>query len=61
MQTQTAKEEALEAIQQLPDNVNFEEIVYRLHVISKVHQGIKDVEAGRVISHEELKRDIEKW
>ncbi len=61
MQTQTAKEEALEAIQQLPDNVNFEEIVYRLHVISKVNQGIKDVEAGRVISHEELKRDIEKW
>jgi predicted transcriptional regulator len=59
--TQTAKEEALQAIQQLPDNVDFEEIVYRLYVINKVHQGMTDVENGNTITHEELKREIEQW
>jgi len=60
-QPQSAKQEALQAIQQLPDNVNFDEIVYRLYVINKVHQGMKDVEKGNTISHEELKREIEQW
>jgi predicted transcriptional regulator len=58
---QTAKQEALNAIQQLPDNVDLDEIVYRLYVINKIHQGMQDVEAGRTISHEELKREIEQW
>ncbi|MCP5014681.1 MAG: hypothetical protein GY938_05280 [Ketobacter sp.] len=58
---QTAKQEAIEAIQQLPDNVDLDEIVYRLYVINKIHQGMQDVEAGRTISHEELKREIEQW
>jgi predicted transcriptional regulator len=58
---QTAKQEALNAIQQLPDNVDLDEIVYRLYVINKIHQGMQDVEAGRTISHEELKRQIEQW
>ena len=50
MQTQSAKQEALSTIQQLPDNVDFDEIVYRLYVINKIHQGMKDVEEGNVIS-----------
>ena len=58
---QTAKQEAIEAIQQLPDNVDLDEIVYRLYVINKIHQGMQDVEAGRTISHEELKREIKQW
>lgn len=61
MQTHSAKQDALEAIQRLPDNVNLEEIVYRLHVLSKIQQGMKDVEEGKVISHEELMREIEQW
>lgn len=61
MQTHTAKQEALEAIQRLPDNVDFDEIVYRLYVLNKIHQGMEDIEAGRTITHEELVREIEQW
>lgn len=60
-QPQNAKQEALQAIQQLPDNVEFDEIVYRLYVINKIQQGMKDVEEGLTLSHEELKREIEQW
>ena len=59
--THSSKQEALNAIAQLPDNVEFDEIIYRLYVVSKIKQGLKDVEDGNTISHEELKREIENW
>lgn len=58
---QTAKQEAIEAIQKLPDNVDLDEIVYRLYVINKIHKGMQDVDADRVISQEDLIREIEQW
>jgi predicted transcriptional regulator len=61
MHTHTAKQDAIEAIEQLPDNVALDEIVYRLYMINKVRQGMADVEAGRGISSEELAREIEQW
>jgi predicted transcriptional regulator len=61
MHTQSAKQDAIEAIEQLPDNVPLDEIVYRLYVINQVRQGMQDVEAGRGISSEELAREIEQW
>lgn len=61
MQIHTVKQEALHAIQQLPDNVDFDEIVYLLYVLNKIHQGMQDIEEGRTISHEDLCREIEQW
>ncbi len=61
MQLHTAKQEALEAIQSLPDTVDFEEIVYRLYVINKIHQGMQDIDAGKGISSEALLHEIEQW
>jgi predicted transcriptional regulator len=45
----------------LPDDATYEDAMRRLYVLHKVEQGIADVEAGRVISHEEVKRQIAKW
>jgi hypothetical protein len=61
MQLQNPKQNALEAIQQLPDTVDFDEIVYRLYVLNKINQGMKDVDDGKGISQEELTREIEQW
>ena len=61
MHTHTAKQDAIEAIERLPDNVDFDEIVYRLYVLHKIRQGMQDVEAGRGISGDELAREIEQW
>jgi hypothetical protein len=61
MHAHTDKQDALEAIEQLPDNVPFDEIVYRLYVLHKIRLGMQDVEAGRGISSDELAREIEQW
>jgi predicted transcriptional regulator len=61
MQPHTAKQEALEAIQRLPDSVDLDEIVYRLYVLNKIQQGMQDAEAGRTITSKELLQEIEQW
>lgn len=61
MHAHTAKQEAIEAIEQLPDNVALDEIVYRLNVLNKVRQGMQDIEAGRTLSSDALAREIEQW
>lgn len=61
MHAHSAKQDAIDAIQRLPDSAPLDEIVYRLHVLSKVQQGIRDVDAGRAITSEELARQIEAW
>jgi predicted transcriptional regulator len=61
MHAQTPKQDALHAIERLPDDVPLDEIVYRLYVLSKVQRGLKDIDAGRTVSAEELVREIEAW
>jgi hypothetical protein len=54
----TDNQDVIEVIEQLPDNVPMDEIVYRLYVGNKVRREMRDVEAGRAISSEELAREI---
>jgi predicted transcriptional regulator len=61
MHATSAKQDAIDAIQRLPYSAPMDEIVYRLYVLSKVQQGIRDVDAGRTITSEELAREIEAW
>ena len=61
MDSHTAKQDAIDAIERLPDDVALDEIVYRLYVLHKVRQGLQDVEAGRCLSSEALAREIEQW
>ncbi len=58
---QAAKQDALNSINQLPDNADMEEIMYRLYVLDKVRKGQEAVEQGETLTSEELKRDIDSW
>ena len=55
------KEIVEEILEQLPDDTTLEEVQYRLFVRQKIEQGLADVEAGRVISHDEAKQRMQKW
>lgn len=54
----TAKQKILEAIEQLPDEVSIDEAIERLNPIRAIEQGRAQVEAGEVISHEEILREF---
>lgn len=61
MQPQNPKQQALEAIQRLPDTVDLEEIMYRLYVLERVRKGREDIENGRTVSAEDLRNEIQSW
>jgi predicted transcriptional regulator len=47
-----------EIIYQLPDNCTAEEIPYRLYVVSKIERGEVDLARGKVVSHEQVVKDL---
>ena len=61
MHTQTAKKEAIEAIQRLPDTADMEEIMYRLYVLENIRRGQQDAAQNQSTSAEEILRDIQTW
>jgi predicted transcriptional regulator len=57
----TPKQAALAAISALPDEASFAEIAYRLHVLEAIRAGVEDIEAGRIVPHEQAKARLAKW
>lgn len=58
---ESAKEQVQKILETLPDDASLEDIQYHIYVRQKVDQGLADAEAGRVISHEDAMRRLEKW
>jgi predicted transcriptional regulator len=58
---QAAKLKALNTIDQLPEDVDIDEIMYRLYVLDKIRKGQQAIAQGETITSEELKGDIDSW
>ena len=52
----TAKEEAINLINRLPDEASWDDIMYEMYVKKKIELGINAADEGRVLPHEEVKR-----
>jgi predicted transcriptional regulator len=61
MHLHTAKQEALDAIQRLPDTADMEEIMYRLYVLENIRRGQADAAQGKTTPAEQILRDIQTW
>jgi predicted transcriptional regulator len=48
------KNAVLELAQQLPNECTWDEVMYRIFVRQKIDAGLKDADAGRTISHEDV-------
>lgn len=57
----TIKEDALQLVRSLPDDVNWEDVLYAVYVRRMIEAGLKDADEGRVVPHEEVKRRIALW
>ena len=56
-----AKKEAINLIKKLPDDYSMGEIMGELYFKEQVEEGLRDVEEGRVYSHEQIKDMVLKW
>jgi predicted transcriptional regulator len=56
--TPTTRERVLEVIKRLPAETSVEEAMERLYFLAEIEEGLRQVERGEVISHEEAKRRL---
>jgi predicted transcriptional regulator len=52
------KEEALKLVGGLPDEASWEDLIYQLYVRKKIERGIEAADQGRVLPHEEVKKQF---
>jgi hypothetical protein len=52
---------AIEALKDLPEGSDVTDAIDYLIYLEGIEEGLRDVEAGRVVSHEELLEIIKTW
>ncbi|MHA1491105.1 MAG: hypothetical protein ACTSRI_15840 [Promethearchaeota archaeon] len=57
----TEKENIIEMIKALPNDVSKEDIIEAIYVRQKIEKGIKDSEEGKLFTYEEAKECLAKW
>ena len=50
-----SKQEVLDLINTMPDDVTFADVLYNLYVMSNIVAGLDDLKAGRTHPHDEIK------
>lgn len=58
MPTSTARERILEALQDLPDDATVDDAIERLLFLARIDAGLAELDAGKGIPHEEVKRRL---
>jgi predicted transcriptional regulator len=56
-----AKEESIRLIQKLPDESTLADIIATLYFKQTVERGLEDIEAGRILTHKEVKERMAQW
>jgi len=57
----SVKEQVLQAIQRLPDDIDFRDVAEEVAFLSAMLEAEEDIQAGRVISNEQMKTRIAEW
>ena len=55
------RDKVIESIKELPQEFELETLIERLIFIEKVEQGLKQIEEGATISHEQIEQIAKKW
>ena len=56
MEKSVLKKEVENMLDDLPEDADWDDVMYKIYVRQSIEKGLKDSEAGRTISHEEIKR-----
>jgi hypothetical protein len=57
----SVKEQVLQAIQRLPDDINFRDVTDEIALLSAIQEAESDIANDRLVSNEEMKSRIAQW
>lgn len=56
-----AKQQVIQMIQALPDEATIDDIMAELYFKLQVDAGLKELDEGKAISHEEVEKRMSQW
>ena len=57
----TVRDRVLRAVEEMPSDITFEEVMERVYMLQKIESGRQQIAAGDGIAHEEAKRRMKRW
>ena len=51
----------MKAIEELPNDASVEDAIERLYLLYKIDKGLKEADAGQLLSQEEARRRMAQW
>lgn len=61
MAMRIGKQALRDLIEDLPEEVEIDEVLYRVYLRGKLEEAEEDARAGRVVSHEEVEAETARW
>ncbi|WP_420583206.1 hypothetical protein [Reichenbachiella sp.] len=55
------KQIAIDSLKDMPQDFELDELIERLIVLDKIEKGRKDVNNGKIFSHDDAKNKLDKW
>ena len=57
----SVKEKVIKAIQELPNDATYEDIMEEIYEHSKIDAGLKQLDEGKYMTHDQVKERMSKW
>lgn len=57
----SVKGEVIKLIEELPDTATMEEILHKIYVRARIEEGIKELDEGKGVTHDQAMEQINKW
>jgi len=55
------KEEILDILRDLPDDIDIEELIHELYLLEKIARSEAGIASGQTMSSEEVRAEVESW
>jgi predicted transcriptional regulator len=55
------RDKVIDTVKELPQEFSLEELIERLIFVEKMEQGLKQLEEGKTVDHEQVKEIAKKW
>nr|AAU83771.1 hypothetical protein GZ33H6_20 [uncultured archaeon GZfos33H6] len=55
------REKVIKMIEELPEDITVSDIMAELYLRQNVDEGLKELDEGKGVSHEEAKRRLNRW
>ncbi|WP_106497272.1 hypothetical protein [Lentibacillus sp. Marseille-P4043] len=57
----SVKDHVIKAIKELPNDVTYEDIMEEIYVQSKIDAGLRQLDEGKYLTHDQVKERMSKW